>query len=1187
MHETSDRGSTTSGWVPAWRWLLPLSAITLLIAALGVWAYQALSAGCQAEGALAAATWLPHGALLGALLLILLGSAWALALSQGRGRLRESEERLRRQREFLECVITYAGSSIAVIQGPELRYRLVNPTFQAFTPTPIIGQRYRDLFPEAAANGAEAALQRVLATGEPWQISNYPAPVPAKPEAVWEGQVVRLPPVAGEEPAALAVVWDVTARWQAEMALSALNRDLEHRVEARTAELTAAKAQTEAALATLAEGELRHRLAIDAASAALWDLDLATGDKIVNDQWYHQLGYAPGEVEPTDACWQSHVAADDLPGINQAFAACVQGRAARFDGQYRVLTQTGALRWHHAIGLVLNKADGGGPEARRLIGLTLDITDRIEAQQRIEEALHLLRLAQEVADIGIWSWDLANNRLDWDERLCAWYAVPEETRVSGLFYDLWKDRVHPEDRGQAEAVLTASLRDKVPYGDIFRLLLPDGQIRIIQSAAILETAADGSQRMVGINRDITAQRALEEGLRAARAAAEAASAAKSEFLAHMSHEIRTPLNAVLGLLQVMEQSPLNPAQRDLIGRIRVAGRSLLLLLNDILDFSKIEAGQLQLEIRPFGLALMLDQLQALFGPTAQAKGLVFRVDAAPVPPGALVGDPLRLEQVLTNLIGNAIKFTDQGEVTLRVQPLAVEETSARLRFVVTDTGIGIAPTALEALFSPFAQADAGINRRFGGTGLGLAISKRLVEFMGGVIGVESREGGGSTFWCELPFARAAAVPAGSVRAYPQGTAAGAVVEQGPRLRGRHYLLVDDNALNLDVLERMLELEGAQATRASNGQEALTRLGAQPDGFDAVLMDVQMPVLDGLSATRALRGELGLTRLPVIAVTAGVLKEEQQRAREAGVDTVLTKPVGLDQLVATLSRWAPRSAAGPDGDAAWAAAPVGPDTITAITQVEGTGSSPSLGPEAQTLATQPAVGERPEAAGRLAGPAPEAATLPVIAGLDRAHVARLTRGDVAFFRRLLSGLVAEARGVPEQVRADLARGAAAAAAARLHRLRGAAANVGALELAAAIRGLEAALGATGEEETPAVPARLAEVEARVSALLASADPWLARTEPAPSTPLAGSPLDEDAPLDPAQLAALREALAANRPRPARQLFAELQAGLSRHCGPETVQAMATSLAALDFPAALRALDEARSDRAATPGVPPAP
>ena len=234
-------------------------------------------------------------------------------------------------------------------------------------------------------------------------------------------------------------------------------------------------------------------------------------------------------------------------------------------------------------------------------------------------------------------------------------------------------------------------------------------------------------------------------------------------------------------------------------------------------------------------------------------------------------------------------------------------------------------------------------------------------------------------------------------------------------------------------------------------------------------------------------------------------------------------------------------------------------------------------------------ERTEAAGA----APAAATLPAIAGLDQAHVARLTRGDVAFYRRLLSGLVAEARDAPAQVRADLASGAEAAAAARLHRLRGAAANVGALELAAAIRALEAALGATGEEETPAIPTHLAEVEARVATLVASADPWLARTEPAPPTPPAASPLDEEAPLykeaplDPAQLAALRAALAANRPRPARQRFAELQAGLSRHYGPAATQAIATPLAALNLPAALRALDAALSARAATSAGDPTP
>ena len=665
-------------------------------------------------------------------------------------------------------------------------------------------------------------------------------------------------------------------------------------------------------------------------------------------------------------------------------------------------------------------------------------------------------------------------------------------------------------------------------GLLFATLLQVLMLGMTGRAAFIQRQ---NEQIQGAEAEIRALNAdLEAKVEARTAEARAASAAKSEFLAHMSHEIRTPLNAVLGLVQIMEQSPLNPEQRDLIARIRTAGRSLLLLLNDILDFSKIEAGQLQLDSRPFVPALLLEQLDSLLGSTARAKGLRFTIDAAPLPSGALVGDPLRLEQILTNLIGNAVKFTDQGEVRLSLRTLDANDNTARLRFAVIDTGIGVAPAVRPQLFSAFNQGDSGICRRFGGTGLGLAISKRLVELMGGTIGVESREGVGSTFWFELPFARAAADPVVSATLNLEGIAA------GPRLRGGHYLIVDDNALNLDVLERMLALQGARATRASDGRAALERLRTGSADFDAVLMDVQMPVLDGLSATRAIRGELGLTELPVIAVTAGVLKDEQQRAHEAGVDAVLAKPVELDQLVALLSRWPPRAADEPEADA------VPPVPATPV----------------------------------LSG-APVA--LPVIAGLDLAHVARLVQGDIAFYRRLLSGLVTEARDAPEQVRAALASGAETEAAARLHRLRGVAANVGAVELAATLLELETAL----REGQPALPADLETFETQVATLLASADPWLAQTEPATPDLSASSSVDEEAELDPAQVAALREALAANRPRPARQLFAELHSGLNRHYGSAMAEAMATHLAALDFQAALRALDAALSDTAAAPDV----
>ena len=592
-----------------------------------------------------------------------------------------------------------------------------------------------------------------------------------------------------------------------------------------------------------------------------------------------------------------------------------------------------------------------------LYGIARDISER----QRQEEALRAAeataarlqgelrwKAALEAGGHGVWDWRVDTGHvdfsLDWKQMLGY-----DEADI-GPDVAEWSRRLHPDDLAATQAALQAHLAGETPgYASAHRLRCKDGGWKwILVGGAVIERDAAGKPlRMLGTHTDITAQKETEARLRAreaeiralnadleakvaARTAeARAASAAKSEFLAHMSHEIRTPLNAVLGLVQVMEKSPLPPAQRDLIGRMRAAGHSLLLLLNDILDFSKIEAGQLQLEARPFALEPLLDHLASLLGASARAKGLRFAIDAAPLPDGALVGDPLRLEQVLTNLIGNAIKFTDQGEVRLSIRLLEQADDRARLRFEVTDTGIGIPPPVLPQLFEAFKQADTGISRRFGGTGLGLAISKRLVELMGGTIGVASQEGAGSTFWCELPFPRTASIPEPSVAPTAMGP-----VTPGSRLAGRHYLIVDDNGFNLEVLERMLGLEGARATRASNGHEALETLRTQAGDFDAVLMDVQMPVLDGLSATRALRGELGLTRLPVIAVTAGVLKAEQQRAREAGVDEVLPKPVDLDRLVAVLSRWAPRAVAGVAGEAAVPAAPSAPraapaEPITAV------------------------------------------------------------------------------------------------------------------------------------------------------------------------------------------------------------------------------------------------------------------
>ena len=256
--------------------------------------------------------------------------------------------------------------------------------------------------------------------------------------------------------------------------------------------------------------------------------------------------------------------------------------------------------------------------------------------------------------------------------------------------------------------------------------------------------------------------------------------------------------------------------------------------------------------------------------------------------------------MLVNLTGNAIKFTEQGVVTLTIQVLEASATDVWLRFEVRDTGIGIAPEAVARLFTPFTQADAGITRRYGGTGLGLSICKRLMELMGGVIRVESQVGQGSLFWFELPFPRTAGESTpdpgpGPAPAWPAK----------PQLTGLQVLVVDDSAINREVVERALALEGATVMLAADGQQAVQQLKARPEGFDAVLMDVQMPVLDGLTATRLIRSDLGLTALPILALTAGGLADQQAAAREAGANAVLTKPLDLEQLTTTLLRWVKR------------------------------------------------------------------------------------------------------------------------------------------------------------------------------------------------------------------------------------------------------------------------------------------
>ncbi|MBL8305534.1 MAG: response regulator [Rubrivivax sp.] len=445
---------------------------------------------------------------------------------------------------------------------------------------------------------------------------------------------------------------------------------------------------------------------------------------------------------------------------------------------------------------------------------------------------------------------------------------------------------------------------------------------------------DAEGRLAGLlssGEDITERRRAEDGLRElnaslerrvaqrtreletsnaalaeARDAAEAATRAKGDFLAHMSHEIRTPMNAILGLTQLaLRSEEISPRLRELLGHVHHAGKALLDILNGVLDFSKLESGSLQLESAPFSLDEALARLRALLGPSASDKGLAFRVEVGPEVPRRLVGDALRLGQVLLNLCSNAVKFTEAGEVSVWVAADGEQAGQVTLHFTVRDTGIGIAAAQLPRLFRPFDQLDASTSRRFGGTGLGLSICKQLVGLMGGVIGARSEPGRGSEFHFSLPFALAAAAAPGAVA--QTGEPLPTAMDPLERLAGCRVLLVEDNELNQMVARGLLgDVGGAQVTMAADGAAALALLASHR--FDIVLMDVQMPGMDGHETTRRLRRLPQCAGLPVIAMTAHALERDRELCREAGMDDFIGKPFDPAELFRIVSRWCTKASA---------------------------------------------------------------------------------------------------------------------------------------------------------------------------------------------------------------------------------------------------------------------------------------
>ena len=649
-------------------------------------------------------------------------------------------------------------------------------------------------------------------------------------------------------------------------------------------DVTARKA-AENQLRTLAQ---RLTLATQALQAGIWDWDVRT-DQIIWDEKMYELYGVPKNLQVNYQMWTDAVVPQDLPATAAVLQLVIASKS-QGSAEFRIQLPNGTIRYIlAAAGVVLDDAG----QVAHVIGVNIDTTVGKESEDALRLSEERFSSAFKYAAIGMALVSLDGGFLKVNQALCdaTGYSAAELTGKT------FQELTHPDDLEASTVVMRQLLCGEINFSKIEKRhihkdgrvvwtlvsvsLLRDQQNRPLYFIAHIEDISESKQALIR-------QQELTEK-------AQAADRAKSEFLANMSHEIRTPMNGVIGMTDLLLNGDLSPSQREFTETIRASGETLLTIINDILDFSKIEAGKLVFEALDFDLVETVESPLEMLAAAAHAKGVELAGAIAPEIPRRLRGDPGRLRQILTNLIGNAIKFTEKGEVVVRVGIVDQTETHVTVRFNIEDTGIGISLAAQKAIFQPFSQADGSTTRKYGGTGLGLAIAKQLVTMMEGEIGVQSEAQKGAKFWFTAKFEKQP----------------GLVIErENQKLSDLRVLIVDDNVTNLQILRQQLLAWRIQPDCAVSGEESLRMMrdaASAGKPYDLALVDFQMPEMDGLTLVRAIKCEraIGTTRLVILSSHGQSLRPAE--LQELGINSCLTKPVKQSRLFDCLSEISDRVA----------------------------------------------------------------------------------------------------------------------------------------------------------------------------------------------------------------------------------------------------------------------------------------